>query len=217
MSFPKAAEPKKKKKKLRKYERADGRFCKYVTIDGVKKPIYGTSTEDVINKAAEYKDLVKYGLSNIDYEINVRDWCDMWFATEMSSKGHGYKRNVDFQLRLIKEQIGHLKVKDVREIHLQRVLNSRSGMSSSQIAQLSNAIKAVFSSARKNRLIRIDPSEDITKPKGTYKGHRALEDWEIDLLLNNVDIHQTMIWASCSMLELMKRVHVKSWGTQTLE
>ena len=217
MSFPKAAEPKKKKKKLRKYERADGRFCKYVTIDGVKKPIYGTSTEDVINKAAEYKDLVKYGLSNIDYEINVRDWCDMWFATEMSSKGHGYKRNVDFQLRLIKEQIGHLKVKDVREIHLQRVLNSRSGMSSSQIAQLSNAIKAVFSSARKNRLIRIDPSEDITKPKGTYKGHRALEDWEIDLLLNNVDIHQTMIWALTMMFAGLRRGELLALETKNID
>lgn len=217
LSFPKAAEPKKKKKKLRKYERADGRFCKYVTIDGVKKPIYGTSTEDVIRKAEEYRELVKYGLSNIDYDIHVSDWCDMWFSSEMDDKGHGYKRNVDLQLRLIKAQIGHLKVKDVREIHLQKVLNSRAGMSSSQIAKLSNAIKAVFSSARKNRLIRIDPSEDITRPKGTYKGHRALEEWEINLLLNNIDIHPSMIWALTMMFAGLRRGELLALETKNID
>lgn len=206
LEFPAKATPKKKKrKKLRKYERADGRFCKYVTINGIKKPIYGTSTEDVTKKAAEYKELVKYGLSNIDYEIKVEDWCDLWFTSEMSSKGHGYRRNTDRQLRIIKEKIGHLKVKEVREIHLQNVLNSRAGMSKSQIDQLSNTIKNVFRSARKNRLIQVDPSEDIDKPKGTYEGHRALEQWEINLLLKNKSIHRSAIWALTMLFAGLRR------------
>lgn len=217
LSFPKASEPKKKKKKLRKYERADGRFCKYVTIDGVKKPIYGTSTEDVIKKAEEYRNLVRYGLSNIDYEINVSDWCDMWFSSNMENKGYGHKRNIAYQIKLIKEKIGHMKVKDVREIHLQKIINSRSGLSSSQIEQMSIAIKAVFSSARKNRLISIDPSEDITKPKGTYKGHRALEEWEINLLLNNVDIHPSMIWALTMMFAGLRRGELLALETKNID
>ena len=217
IEFPGAAPKKKKKRKLRKYERADGRFCKYVTINGVKKPIYGTSTDDVIKKAAEYKELMTHGLSNLDYDIRVETWCDTWFNAEMAGKKHGYRRNVERQLRLIKEQIGHLKVKAVREIHLQSVLNSRSGMSKSQIQQLRNAIKNLFSSARKNHLIIIDPSLDLSSPKGTYNGHRALEQSEIDFLLENADIHRSMIWALTMLFTGLRRGELIALKTRNID
>lgn len=217
LDFPHSPPKKKKKKRLRKYERADGRFCKYVTINGVKKPIYGTSTEDVTKKAAEYKELAKHGMSNINYEINVEDWCDLWFDTEMAGKGYGYRRNTDRQVRIIKEKIGLLKIKEVRELHLQSVLNSRAGMSKSQIAQLSSTIKKVFSSARKNKLIIIDPSEDITSPKGTYEGHRALEQWEIDLLLQNAFVHRSAIWALTMLFAGLRRGELLALETKNID
>lgn len=215
LSFPSPVP--KKKKKLRKYERADGRFCKYVTIHGVKKPIYGTSTADVERKAQEYRRLVNYGLSNLDYEIKVDEWCDMWFESTMSTKGPGYQRNIRLQIKIIKDKIGYMKVKDVREIHLQNLLNSRGGMSTSQISQLSKTIKNVFSFARKNRLIAIDPSYDLSNPKGTYKGHRALERWEINLLLQNADIHRSALWALTMMFAGLRRGELLALKTSKID
>ncbi|MBR3796029.1 MAG: site-specific integrase [Clostridia bacterium] len=218
LEFPTKAAPKKKKrKKLRKYERADGRFCKYVTVNGIKKAIYGTSTEDVIEQAKEYKMLVTNGLTNLDYEIRVKDWCDLWFKARRATKGKGYQRNADLQMRLIVAQIGHMRVRDVREIHLQNVLNSRSGMSKSQIEQLSNTIKSIFSFARKNRLITIDPSMDIIRPIGTYEGHRILEKWEIDFLLANVTIHRSMIWALTMLFAGLRRGELLALETKNID
>lgn len=218
LEFPAKPEQKKKKrKKLRKYERADGRFCKYVTVNGVKKAIYGTSTEDVIEQAKEYKMLVTHGLTKLDYEIKVKDWCDLWFKAKRATKGKGYQRNADLQMRLLVEQIGNMRVRDVREIHLQNVLNTRTGKSKSQIAQLSNTIKSVFSFARKNHLITIDPSVDIMRPSGTYEGHRILEKWEIDLLLNNAQIHRTALWALTMLFAGLRRGELLALETKNID
>lgn len=208
LSFPKAVEPKKKKKKLRKYERADGRFCKYVTVHGVKKPIYGISTEDVEKKAREFKNLVSYGLHPNEYDITVREWSVQWFDAHMENRSVRHKTGVQRQLDLINSIIGNMKVREVREINLTKIVNSRSGMSVSQIDKIVNTIKRLFSSARQNHIIAIDPSMDLVKPKGTYEGHRALESWEINLLLDHYACAPAGLWAVTMMLSGLRREEI---------
>lgn len=204
LEFPTKPEQK-KKRKLRKYEREDGRFCKRVMVSGKSYLFYGTSTRDVQQQADAFKELMKHGLNATDYDITVREWSIRWFDAEMEGKEESYRLGTQRQLDIINEHIGDMKVRDVRELHLIKIVNSRAGFSKSQINKIHNITQRLFSSARKNHIIIIDPSLDLKKPKGTYEGHRALESWEIDLLLKHYSCAPAGLWAITMMLSGLRR------------
>lgn len=216
LSFPKAAVP---KKKLRKNERADGRFCTRVRIKGQKTPkfFYGATKKEADQKAAEFRELMKQGMKAIEYDITVEQWCSTWLKAEKSDKAYNTQKGYAHQIDIINQQIGKMMVREVREIHLVKILNGRAGMSKSQIDKLCNTIQQVFRSARKNRIIIVDPSIDLKKPKGKYKGHRALEPWEINLLLTNYSIHPAGLWAITMMLAGLRRGEVLALSYDNLK
>ncbi len=46
---------------------------------------------------------------------------------------------------------------------------------------------------------------DLKKPRGTYTGHRALEPWEMDLLLKHYHCARAGLWAITMMLAGTRR------------
>ena len=67
-----------------------------------------------------------------------------------------------------------MKLQDVRDVHLQRILNSQAGMSLSHVEKIRRVLKEMFRRAWKSRLIPFDPSEDLVLPKATTHQRRAL-------------------------------------------
>lgn len=61
----------------------------------------------------------------------------------------------------IKPRIGSLRLKDVKDVHLQGILNEHAGKSLSHLQKLRRVMRELFSRARKSRLIPYDPSEDL--------------------------------------------------------
>ena len=203
IAFPNVVKPKRSKRK--KYEREDGRFCKRVMVDGKSYSFYGSSAREVEQKAKEFKTLMEHGLDATEYDMTVEQWGRQWFDAVLEGKSIKHRDNIQRQLDLINQQIGGMRVRDVRELHLTKIINSRSGFSKSQIDKLHNTIQRVFSAARKNRIIIIDPAIDLKKPHGTYTGHRALEPWELDLLLKHYDCAPAGEWAIAMMLSGLRR------------
>ena len=56
----------------------------------------------------------------------------------------------------------------------QRIINNQAGMSKSHIRKLTQELKHIFRTAKKNGLIRSNPAEDITPPTGTEGKRRSL-------------------------------------------
>lgn len=94
----------------------------------------------------------------------------------------------------IKPAIGSMKLKDVREVHLQRILNSQAGMSYSHVSKLRLVMQEVFSRARKSRLISFDPSESLQLPKNEKNSHRSITDEERAAILDLAATHRSGLW-----------------------
>ncbi|MBQ8494507.1 MAG: hypothetical protein IJ465_01985, partial [Clostridia bacterium] len=78
----------------------------------------------------------------------------------------------------IRPAIGHMKLRDVREQHLQQILHAQSGMSHSHLVKLRSLMQQLFRRARKSRLIVFDPSEDLSLPAYRRGTRRSLTDAE---------------------------------------
>ncbi len=96
--------------------------------------------------------------------------------------------------KYIAPAIGNTRMKDVRDVHLQRILNSQAGMSFSHVSQLRSTIKAIFSKARKSRLILFDPSEDLTLPANEKRSRRAITDAERAGIRTVAETHRAGLW-----------------------
>lgn len=198
LDFP--AKPQKKEKKRRKYEQKDGTFKAKPQINGKRHTVRGKSTKEIEEKIAKLKQLYSGGMKTSQKNMIVSEWADMWLDAEMTGKAYKTKQNAQTHINFIKENIGYLKLQDVREIHLQKMVNIRTNMSKDHISKTVSFTKRLFKAARKNGLILVDPALDLSKPKGTYKGHRCLEPWEIDLLLREYNCHPAGSWAVLMML-----------------
>lgn len=198
LDFP--AKSPKKRKKRRKYEMPDGTFKAKPMINGKRYTVRGKSTKDVEAKIAELKQLMSGGIKGREKNMLVSEWADIWFDSEMTGRAYRTRENALTQIKFIQANIGHMKLRDVREIHLKKMVNKRLGMSSDHIRKTVGLTKRLFCSARRNGLILIDPSLDLTAPKGTYTGHRCLEPWEIDLVLRSYDCCPAGEWAVLMLL-----------------
>lgn len=196
----------------RKGERPDGliQVSLMIGYKGNGKPdrkyFYGHTRAEAIRKRDEYKAQRETGL-RLDPNMTVEQWVEIFKET--------YRTNIDeFYLdmdatpynRLVK-RLGKMRLMDVRESDLQSALNAVSGMSFSTVDKYAQAIRRVFARARKNRLIAENPATDLILP-GYVKGtHRALECWEIDLILDNWDCKEarTGLWVLLMMLCGLRR------------
>lgn len=203
LDFP--AKPQKKEKKRRKYEQADGTFKAKPMINGKRHTVRGKSTKEVEEKIAQLKRELKGGADPALRNITVEDWSKIWYQTEIERYSKTYRDLVTQQLNLINSQIGSMKVRDVRLIHLKKIMNLRSGQSESYISKLSSVTKRLFCAARQNQIITVDPAIDLKKIEGTYTGHRCLQPNEIDLLLANWRCCPAGIWAVTMMLSGVRR------------
>ena len=94
----------------------------------------------------------------------------------------------------IKPRVGHLKLRDVRDVHLQRILNDQAGMSASHVKKLRMVMQEMFKRARQSRLISFDPAELLELPVVTAGGHRAVTEEERAAILAVAENHRAGLW-----------------------
>ena len=76
------------------------------------------------------------------------------------------------------DEIGHMRMVDVRPIDCQSVLNLQQGKSKTQINEVHGALVFIFETAVANGLLRSNPAGHLQKPAGTRPSRRALTDEE---------------------------------------
>lgn len=170
---------------------------KTARYNGKKYEATGKTELEAMTKLAEKLAAAKRGEELISGSMTVDSWYAQWKATYKDPKGLTKKSLGMYDEKYngyIKPRIGYMKLRDVKDTHLQKILNGESGKSKSHVEKIRRVLREMFSRARKSRLIAYDPSEDLELPAAKDGSHRSLTDEERAILLKVAETHHAGLY-----------------------
>ena len=174
-----------------KYVRKTARY------NGKKYEATGKTELEAMTKLAEKLADAKRGEEIVGGSMTVDAWYKEWKALYKDSKGLTTKSLAMYDEKYrgyIKPRVGHLKLRDVRDVHLQRILNDQAGMSASHVKKLRMVMQEMFKRARQSRLIVYDPAELLELPSVTQGVRRSITEDERTAILEVAEFHPTGLW-----------------------
>ena len=87
-----------------------------------------------------------------------------------------------------------MRLRDVRDIQLQSILNEQRGMSFSHVTKLRMVMQELFHQAYRSRLIPFDPSDGLRLPKNVKGSHRSITEEERAHILEVAQYHPSGLW-----------------------
>ena len=87
-----------------------------------------------------------------------------------------------------------MKLRDVRDVHLQRILNDQEGKSASHVKKLRMVMQEMFKRARQSRLITYDPAELLELPSVSEGKRRSITPAERTAILDVAERHHSGLW-----------------------
>lgn len=159
---------------------------KFFRYNGTRYSVYGKTEEEALNKKAEMLAQLKRAEKTSGENMTVNAWYEQWKDLYKEPSGMTAKSLLSYDekyQKYVKPAIGRMKLKDVKDYHLQKILNSEAGRSYSHLTKLRSTMQQLFSRARKSRLIVYDPSEDLTLPAYTKGSRRSLTEQEREVFL----------------------------------
>lgn len=170
---------------------------KTVTWNGHRYEVRGDTEADAMEKLAVLKTQLKRGEKGIGENMTVTAWFEEWLDLYKKPAGLTAKSLTMYTEKFnrhIKPRIGPMKMKDVTEAHLQRILNDQAGMSFSHVSKVRLIMRGMFSRAHASHIIPWDPSLMLTLP-ATKKGtRRSLTDEERSHVLAVAEEHRAGLW-----------------------
>ena len=166
------------------------------TFEGKRYSRRGHSLAEAHAKAAELKAELKRGDKRINGDMLVGKWANIWLETyKKPSVGEGeYKTQKSIINTAIIPHIGKYRVRDVRQVNLQAVLNAHEGMSKDHLIRIRRALKNIFHRALKNSMICDNPADDLVLPATVTGTRRSLAKHERKAILSLADRHSAGLW-----------------------
>lgn len=170
---------------------------KTARYNGRQYEAYGKTELEAMTKLADKLAAARRGEEAIGGSMTVDAWFNQWLTTYKEPKGLTQKSLGMYRekyTKYIKPRIGRLKLKDVKDIHLQRIMNEQSGMSNSHARKVRIVMQEMFKRARQSRLIPYDPSELLELPETTTGTRRSLTDKERAAVLEVARTSRSGLW-----------------------
>ena len=150
-----------------------------------------SSQKEADQKAAIMQERLKRGEVGISRNMTVTRWADEWLETYKKPKlldktYRDYKSRID---NIIVPAIGSMRLRDVKDVHLQKILNNKAGYSLDRMKKLHQAIRGIFGRATVSGLIAKDPSASLTLPAAVDGTRRSLTDFEREHFLKVSETH----------------------------
>lgn len=144
--------------------------------DGKPYSVYGYSDRELERKKTEKIEALKRNEIIVESSMTVNAWSEQFIrAYKQNSMKDYVLKNYRYQMKhYILEEIGDIKLKNVKPLMCQNILNSLEGKSSSLIHKVRIQMAELFEKAVENDLIAKNPAKSITAPKGTKNSRRAL-------------------------------------------
>lgn len=158
---------------------------------------YGKTQNEADKKAALKQAALENGEIGISKNMTVARWCNEWLetykkGTVIEKTYKDYKRRID---NIIIPEVGNVILKNVRDVHLQKILNSRAGNSLSDVKRMRILIQSIFEQARISRLIPYNPAENLKMPNIAQQSkRRSITDHEREWILKTAETHHAGLW-----------------------
>ena len=170
---------------------------KTITWDSRRYEVRGKTEQEACEKLADLVVSLKRGEFAASGQTTVEQWFQQWMQTYKIPSGITPK-----SLRLYDEKyngyigpaIGQKKLQDVRDLHLQTILNTQAGRSYSHVSKLRMVLQELFRQARRSRLIVFDPAEGLQLPESTKRSHRPITAAERRHILALAQEHRAGLW-----------------------
>ena len=191
----------------KKEKRSDGRYQVSLTLgrkaDGTpnKKYFYGKTQREANQKKKEYLDSIQSGVSSDPTLLS--SWISTWL--ESSSQAEGVRYSNHLYAQKVSKALGNLPIKDIRMIDIRRFAQDMSRYSFSTVKKVKGVTNKIFEDAVRNRMIPFNPCSGVSWEYAGKGTHRALEDWEKALILENHQVHRAGRWALLMLFAGLRR------------
>ena len=165
--------------------------------NGKKYEATGKTELEAMSKLAEKLAASKRGEDLVSGAMTVSAWYKQWIDLYKKPKGLTEKSLKMYDEKFngyIRPAIGHMKLKDVKDVHLQRILNSQAGRSASHVKKIRMVLQEMFKRARQSRLIPYDPAELLELPTVKQGRRRSTTEEERAAILAVAERHRAGLW-----------------------
>lgn len=208
-------------------KRADGRYrTKAYYQDpatGARKEkcFYGDTYSEADKKKREFLRQLESGISPDAFSITVSEYVDKWLALrKLKDKDRKTTATYDMHVRecaRLKDALGKKQLRHVTQSDLAAIIHSRQGLSQSAIKKTFTVLHQVFLSAMGDRLITFDPMLGLDRPSGSSGTHRALEEWEKQMIFTHWQGHRAGFMAILMLFTGMRRGEVCALDWQDID
>lgn len=172
-------------------------YRKTARYNGKKYEATGKTELEAMTKLADKISAAKRGEEAIGGSMTVDAWFEEWMSTYKEPKGLTKKSLGMYREKYkgyIKPRIGRMKLKDVKDTHLQKIMNEQEGMSSSHAKKVRMVMQEMFKRARQSRLIPYDPAELLELPQVKKGTRRSITEEERKAILEVAETHKDGLW-----------------------
>lgn len=216
IQFP--AAPKPKKPKGRRTDGLVAKHFRYKDLYGMshRKTVYGRTIAEADAKKRDFMGAVNLSLRMDQQSRSVSSWVDEWLAVyKVPHVSEKRLQAIGYDVDRIKAAIGAKPLKAVTQGDLQAIVNTRAGKSTDAIRKTLGIMTAVFKTAVDNRLLQFSPAIGLIIPKGTTGTHRALEDWEAQLITRTAPGHRFGLAAMLMLFAGLRKGEVAAFNLDT--
>lgn len=170
---------------------------KKITWEGKRYEVRGQSEAEALEKLTELLEQLKSGGPITNGDTTVDTWFCQWkqvYKDQSDLIPKSLKLYTEKYYKYISPVIGSMKLRDVRDIQLQSILNSQAGTSFSHVTKLRMVIQEIFRQAYRSRLISFDPSAGLRLPKNIKRSYRSITDEERTHILEVAKYHASGVW-----------------------
>lgn len=187
----------------------DGYYRKQFTYEGKSYRITANSESELYLKWGEKLAQIKRGEVAVNGNMLVSTWAKEWLATYIKPRVRkpgaakakntmtqkSYSMYTDKLDKYILPPLKNMRLKEVRDVDLQRVLVANMDKSKSTLQKISIVMKAMFRQAYNSHLILYDITTTLVLPAAEDEGGgRSLTDEERKYLYEACKIHRCSFW-----------------------
>ena len=145
------------------------------------KWLYARTIGELEKKITDVKIALGSGTNLLDDDIRFGAYARMWLETYKASRGINTRAMYQNLLKLHFGAINDLKIKDIRPMNLQAVINATAAFPRI-CSQMRMCLRQIFKQAIVDGIIVKNPADSIELPREVKKERRALTDEEKDAI-----------------------------------
>ena len=184
------------------------KWRKRITIDGVQHNIRGNTKTEVRDQIKELERQAGLGIVLND-TTTVAQYAMQWFEVKKAGLSHGHVVTIAATINHhICPAIGSMLLRDVKPLHIQRMIADRQHLSRSHLSKILGNCRQIFASAEENGLVLRNPCDKIKAGGIATKTRNILTDEQITELLEAVRDTRAYVFVALAVYTGMRREEI---------